>query len=227
MNNTILIILLSIIIITFFNTKSLYVIIISGVIFLFYDYYKDKIQNFTINNKIKKEDIEEEKIEDIIKEKIEDKKNIKYSTDIENILKKISKYSKYNINDYNTGLKYLNECLDNILTLENKNLKHSKHYIENAKLYLKKSINHFQYITTTMTDSNYLDKLKYDDYTSMKKSNKLSNLIKELYKLCNNKLYNIIEKHNNTFNKNPNHYNSNINIDEPEPYNNINSYELY
>ena len=61
----------------------------------------------------------------------------------------------------------------------------------------------------------------------MKKSNKLSNIIKELYKLCNNKLYNIIEKHNNNFNKNPNHYNSNINIDEPEPYNNINSYEFY
>ena len=77
-----------------------------------------------------------------------------------------------------------------------------------------------------MTDSNYLDKMKYDDYTSMKKSNKLSNLIKELYKLCINKLYNIIEKHNNSFNKNPNHYNSNINIDEPDPYNYINSYEF-
>ena len=220
MNNTILIILLSIIIITFLNNKSLYIIIILGIIFIFYNYYINNKKFTTINNKIKTED---NKIQD----KIQDKKNINYSTDIENILKKIVKYSKYNINDYNTGLKYLNEFLDNILILENNNLKHSKHYIENAKLYLKKSINHFQYITTTMNDSNYLDKIKYDDYISMKKSNKLSNIIKELYKLCNNKLYNIIEKHNNNFNKNPNHYNSNINIDEPEPYNNINSYEFY
>ena len=220
MNNTILIILLSIIIITFLNNKSLYIIIILGIIFIFYNYYINNKKFTTINNKIKTED---NKIQD----KIQDKKNINYSTDIENILKKIVKYSKYNINDYNTGLKYLNEFLDNILILENNNLKHSKHYIENAKLYLKKSINHFQYITTTMNDSNYLDKIKYDDYISMKKSNKLSNIIKELYKFCNNKLYNIIEKHNNNFNKNPNHYNSNINIDEPEPYNNINSYEFY
>ena len=224
MNNTILIILLSIIIITFLNNKSLYIIIILGIIFIFYNYYINNKKFTTINNKIKTED---NKIQDKIQHKIQDKKNINYSTDIENILKKIVKYSKYNINDYNTGLKYLNEFLDNILILENNNLKHSKHYIENAKLYLKKSINHFQYITTTMNDSNYLDKIKYDDYISMKKSNKLSNIIKELYKLCNNKLYNIIEKHNNNFNKNPNHYNSNINIDEPEPYNNINSYEFY
>ena len=220
MNNTILIILLSIIIITFLNNKSLYIIIILGIIFIFYNYYINNKKFTTINNKIKTED---NKIQD----KIQDKKNINYSTDIENILKKIVKYSKYNINDYNTGLKYLNEFLDNILILENNNLKHSKHYIENAKLYLKKSINHFQYITTTMNDSNYLDKIKYDDYISMKKSNKLSNLIKELYIICNNELYNITEKYNNIFDKNPINYNSNINIDEPEPYNNINSYEFY
>ena len=220
MNNTILIILLSIIIITFLNNKSLYIIIILGIIFIFYNYYINNKKFTTINNKIKTED---NKIQD----KIQDKKNINYSTDIENILKKIVKYSKYNINDYNTGLKYLNEFLDNILILENNNLKHSKHYIENAKLYLKKSINHFQYITTTMNDSNYLDKIKYDDYISMKKSNKLSNLIKELYIICNNKLYNITEKYNNIFDKNPINYNSNINIDEPDAFNNINLYEIY
>jgi len=228
MNNTVIILILTIIIISFFNNKSLYVIIIFSIIYLFYNYYnknifKNILENKIINNE-NNENNENNSEDKII---IKDKKESKYSSSIENILKKIVKYSKYNINDYNTGLKYLNEFLDNIIILENKNLKHSTHYIENARLYLKKSINHFQYITISMTDSNNLDKIKFDDYTTFKKSNKLSNLIKELYVLCNNKLYDIIENYNNIFDKNPINYNSNINIDEPEPANNINLYELY
>ena len=78
-----------------------------------------------------------------------------------------------------------------------------------------------------MNDSNYLDKVKYNDYKDFKKSNKLSDLIKELYKICYSKLYNIIDNHNINFDKNPTNYNMNINVDEPEPYNNINSYEMY
>ena len=223
MNDTILIIMLSIIFITVFNNRSLYIIIIFTIFYFIYINYKNININKTkiISDKKSNSDLNMNSTE------IKDKKHINYSSDIENILKKIVKYSKYNINDYNTGLKYLNEFLDNILILENKNLKHSKHYIENAILYLKKSINHFQYITTTMNDSNNLDKMKYDDYRSMKKSNKLSNLIKELYIICNDKLYSIIEKYNNIFDKNPVHYNSNINIDEPDAFNSINLYEIY
>ena len=234
MNNTILIIVLSIILINFFDNKSLYIIIIFTILYFIYNNYQDikdikNIKDIKDIKDINKIGIISEEKEDLNlnSTEIKDKKHINYSSDIETILKKIVKYSKYNINDYNTGLKYLNEFLDNIKILENKNLKHSKHYIENAKLYLKKSINHFQYITTTMNDSNHLDKMKYDDYRSMKKSNKLSNLIKELYIICNNKLYNITEKYNNIFDKNPINYNSNINIDEPDAFNNINLYEIY
>ena len=218
--NTIIIILLSIISISFFNEKSLYAIIIFYILYFGFHYYEEKIKITDKDNDVTFQ-------EKVSEEKITDKKEILYNTNIENILKKISKYSKYNINDYNYGLKYLNEFLDNINTLENTNLKHSKHYIENSQLYLKKSINHFQYITTSMNDSNYLDKIKYNDYKNFKKSNKLSDLIKELYKLCYKKLYNIIDNHNSNFNKNPTNYNIDINIDEPEPYNNINSYEMY
>tara|TARA_B100001094_G_scaffold332913_1_gene407273 strand:+ start:1591 stop:2265 length:675 start_codon:yes stop_codon:yes gene_type:complete len=223
--NTVIIILLSIITIYFFNNKCLYALIIFNILYFGFYYYKKEISGKEISGKeISGKEISGKEINEI---EITDKKKIIHDHSIENILKKISKYAKYNMNDYNSGLKYLNEFMDNIYTLENNNLKHSKHYIENAQLYLKKSINHFQYITTSMSDSNYLDKMKYNDYQSFKKSNKLSDLIKNLYKLCYSKLYNIIENHNNKFDKEPTHYNSNINIDEPEPYNNINLYEIY
>tara|TARA_Y100001958_G_C21235833_1_gene562227 strand:- start:1800 stop:2480 length:681 start_codon:yes stop_codon:yes gene_type:complete len=225
--NTVIIILLSIITISFFNEKSLYAIIIFTILYFGFNYYKEKVIRKEIPSEKKDITISEEGKLITSEEKITDKKEVIYNTNIENVLKKISKYSKYNINDYNNGLKYLNEFLENIKTLENKNLKHSKHYIENAQLYLKKSINHFQYITTSMNDSNYLDKVKYNDYKDFKKSNKLSDLIKELYKICYSKLYNIIDNHNINFDKNPTNYNMNINVDEPEPYNNINSYEMY
>jgi hypothetical protein len=222
--NTVIIILLSIITISFFNDKCLYVLIIFNILYFGFYYYKEISERKANKIEINEKDITE--IE-ITEKKVIDKKNIIHDTRIENILKKISKYAKYNMNDYNSGLKYLNEFMDNIQTLENNNLKHSKHYIENAQLYLKKSINHFQYITTSMGDSNYLDKMKYNDFQEFKKSNKLSDLIKKLYKLCYSKLYNIIENHNNKFDKEPTHYNSNINLDEPEAYNNINLYEIY
>ena len=223
--NTLIVILLSISIISFFDIKSLYIIIIFGILYFIYEHYKDNISLKNISQNNIHEENNKEKYN--INEKIEDKKKVIYDTNIENILKKITKYSKYNINDYNNGLKYLNEFLSNVKTLNNKDLDHSKHYIENAQLYLKKSINHFQYITTSMNDSNFLDKMKYNDYTNMKKSKKLSNLIKELYKICYNKLYNVIEKHNEKFDKKPTSDNMNINIEQPEPYNNINLYELY
>ena len=59
----------------------------------------------------------------------------------------------------------------------------------------------------------------------MKKSEKLSKLIKDLYNLCNNLLINITNKYN--YKSDHNNYNYFININEPEASNNINLYNLY
>ena len=107
-----------------------------------------------------------------IKEEKTDNNDVHYNDDILEKLEKLKKYRKYNINEYNTGLKYLHKCMDNIHKLENRNLKHSRQYLENAKLYLNKSINHFQFITTSMSDQNLIDGLKYNDFTSTKKVKK-------------------------------------------------------
>ena len=72
--------------------------------------------------------------------------------------------------------------MDTIHTLENRNLKHSRQYIENAKIYLENSINSFQYITYSVPDRKLLDGIKYNDYTSTKRSKKLHKIIDDLYK---------------------------------------------
>ena len=96
-----------------------------------------------------------------------------YNNDILYNLDKIKKYRKYNSIDYDLAIKYFDKFTKTIHKLENRNLKHKKQYIENAKLYLNKTINHFQNITYSIPDKNLINSLKYDDYTVMKKSKKL------------------------------------------------------
>ena len=117
--------------------------------------------------------------------------------------------------------------MDNIHKLENRNLKHSKQYLENAKLYLNKSINHFQFITTSLPDRNLIDGLKYGDYTSTKKVKKLHKIINDLYKILFSILFTISIDKEEQFLKNPDIYKGHISLVEPEPSNNINLQELY
>ena len=217
MNDTIIVFTIIILILIFINKKTLYILSLLFIIYLIYNIY---LKSFTKN----KENKEISNIYNINEKNIK-KKKIVYPEKINNILDKIKKYSKFNINDYITGLKYLNEFFDNINILENENLNHYKQYLENSILYLNKSINHFQYITTSIPEYNLINKLKYNDHKIMKKSEKLSKLIKDLYNLCNNLLINITNKYN--YKSDHNNYNYFININEPEASNNINLYNLY
>ena len=70
--------------------------------------------------------------------------DVHYNSDINELLEDLKKYKKCSINNYNNGMKYFHKFMDTIHTLENRNLKHSRQYIENAKLYLDSSINNFQ-----------------------------------------------------------------------------------
>ena len=70
------------------------------------------------------------KLQDFIQEEKTDNNDLHYNNNIKEKLDKLKKYRKYNINEYNTGLKYLHKFMDNIHKLENRNLKHSKQYLE-------------------------------------------------------------------------------------------------
>ena len=167
------------------------------------------------------------KLQDFIQEEKTDNNDLNYNNNIKEKLDKLKKYRKYNINEYNTGLKYLHKFMDNIHKLENRNLKHSKQYLENAKLYLNKSINHFQFITTSISDRNLIEGLKYNDYTSTKKVKKLHKLINDLYKILFSILFTISINKEEQFLKDPDIYKGHISLVEPEPSNNINLQELY
>ena len=167
------------------------------------------------------------KLQDFIQEEKTDNNDLHYNNNIKEKLDKLKKYRKYNINEYNTGLKYLHKFMDNIHKLENRNLKHSKQYLENAKLYLNKSINHFQFITTSISDRNLIEGLKYNDYTSTKKVKKLHKLINDLYKILFSILFTISINKEEQFLKDPDIYKGHISFVEPEPSNNINLQELY
>ena len=82
--NTLIVILLSISIISFFDIKSLYIIIIFGILYFIYEHYKDNISLKNISQNNVHEENNKEKYNN--NEKIEDKKKVIYDTNIENIL---------------------------------------------------------------------------------------------------------------------------------------------
>lgn len=165
-------------------------------------------------------------IDDLIKPEKADN-DIHYNDSILEKLKKIKKYKKYNINEYNTGIKYYHKFMDNVHKLENRNLTHTKQYLENAKYFLNRSINHLQYMTTSVPDKNLLEGLKYDDYTSTKKLKKLHKIIDDLYKISFSILFTISNDKEQKFLKDPDIYSGHVNFVEPEPSNSINLHELY
>ena len=189
----------------------IYIVLVVMVLLLLYKYRKKFIP----------------KIEEIIKEERPHNNDVHYNNDITKELDSLKKYRKYNINDYNSGLRYFHKFMDTIHKLENRHIKHTKQYIENAKLYLNKSINHFQYITTSISDRTLLHGLKYDDYTSTKKAKKLHKIIDELYKVSYHILHTITFDRNKKFMDDPNIHDSQIDLDVPEPSNSVKGYDLY
>jgi hypothetical protein len=166
-------------------------------------------------------------VDDIVKVETPNNNDKHYNDNITNSLNKIKKYKKYNLNDYHEGMKYFHKFMDTIHTLENRNLKHHRQYIENAKLYLNRSINHFQNITYSVPDKKLLSGLKYNDYTSTKKSKKLHKYIDELYKTSYHILFTIVNKNNKKVIENPDIYKGIIDLNIPESSNYFNKNELY
>ena len=166
-------------------------------------------------------------IDNIIKPEKTDNNDVHYNDEILDNLEKLKKYKKHNINEYNTGIKYYHKFMDNIHKLENRNLKHSKQYLENAKLYLNRSINHLQYITTSIPDRNLIDGIKYEDFNETKKVKKLHKIIDDLYKISFNILFTLSTDKEKIFLEDPNIYSGHVNFVEPEPSNSINHNELY
>ena len=154
-----------------------------------------------------------------------------YNSRVEDILKRLKKFKKYNKVSYKTGVKYLRKFFKTVKVLEYDNLYNRNQYYELANDYLKDALNHLQSISVSMPERNLNDGIKLGDFEALKKTNELSDVIKELNKECYYILLNIGYVFNEKWSEKPNIYTREIdlNTDRVENYNKNNevNWSLY
>jgi hypothetical protein len=154
-----------------------------------------------------------------------------YNSRVEDILKRLKKFKKYNKVSYKTGVKYLRKFFKTVKVLEYDNLYNRNQYYELANDYLKDALNNFQSISVSMPERNLNDGIKLGDFEALKKTNELSDILKELHKECYYILLNIGYLFNEKWSEKPNIYTREIdlNTDRVEYYNKNNevNWSLY
>lgn len=154
-----------------------------------------------------------------------------YNSRVEDILKRLKKFKKYNKVSYKTGVKYLRKFFKTVKILEYDNLYNRNQYYELANDYLKEALNHFQSISVSMPERSLKNAIKLGDFEELKKTNELSDILKELNKECYYILLNIGYVFNEKWSEKPNIYTREIdlNTDRVENYtkNNEVNWSLY
>ena len=201
------IILLGISLLQLFDMK----ILVTGIIFIllivnYQPLLKSSETTKSIKEEIKKHEISED---------------MYYNTKIHDLLVQLKKYKKYNKISYKEGVKYMRKFFKTIHILEHDDIYNYNQYFDNALIYLKSSINHFQSITISLPERSFLDGIKKGDFEATKKVNELGNICKELYNECYNILLNLSIKFNKRWASNPNIYTKEIdmNTDRTDSYN--------
>ena len=207
MQTTIFILFIGVSLIQLFDMKIIVSIIVLVLIII---NYKSVMQSVDTSEDIKKE-IKRDEISD----------DMYYNTRIHDLLIKLKIFKKYNKVSYKSGVIYMRKFFKTIHILEKDNITNYNQYFENAHLYLKSSINHFQSITVSLPERTMVDALKNGDYEATRKANILGPLCRELYDECYYILVNLSIKLNETWSKNPNTYTKEIelNTDRVEHYN--------
>ena len=144
---------------------------------------------------------------------------IQYNDNLESHFKELKKYKSSNKISYYQGLYYWKLFIKTLHTLENPNLYNFNQYFEKAESYFKKSINILQSMSTSVPERNRLNGLKYNDFTNMKHTNKISNIVKKIYIEGDQLLYNLSIKLNQKWKENPHIHNKEIIYIAPNSYN--------
>ena len=200
----------------YFSEKSILIMILLVGLFYFKDNVLDDM-NHT-----------EQKHTNIIEDNIRYKKHITIHNSIQPIIDELSHFKKYNRNSYKKGIKNIQMFSLLISDLEKDNIYAWKQYYENAKLYLKYSVNDFQSIGFSVPEESFNDSLKYNKNKSSKIQTELGKLTKQLYLNGNHLLINISEKLNKKYEKDLNMYHMpiiNHNVSESNSY--TNNYDLF
>lgn len=217
----ILISLIFILMLKYFNTN---VVLILSFIMNIFIFHKEILNTF---QEIQKS---ETRTERIIENNKREKKEIHFDDNINKIILKLRKYRRYNINAYDEGYKYIKMFMFIIHDLEKDDISHPKQYFENAQLYLKQSLNNFQSMSISVPEENLNQALKYNKFEPTKIGNRIGELCKRLHKHCYYLLYNLSLRMNEGFFKEPNIYKTPITLNSGniEPIGNIDfKWELY
>jgi len=207
MQTTLFILFIGISLIQLFDLKIIVSIIVLVLIII---NYKSVIQSTDTSEQTKKE-IKINEISD----------DMYYNTKIHDLLIRLKMFKKYNKVSYKSGVIYMRKFFKTIHILEKDKITNYNQYFENAHLYLKSSINHFQSITVSLPERTMIDALKYGDYEPTRKANELGAICKELYNECYYILVNLSIKLNEKWLENPTTYTKEIelNTDRVEHYN--------
>ena len=201
------IILLGVSLIQYFDIK----LIVSMILFiLLVINFSNILQSTDTSNQIK---------EDIKKDEISD--DMYYNTKIHGLLVQVKSYKKYNKISYKEGVRYMRKFFKTMKVLENDNIYNYNQYFENALLYLKTGVNHFQSITVSLPERTMIDGIKKGDFEGVKKSKELGSICKQLYNECYYILQNLSIKFNKKWSEKP-HINIkeiDMNTDRVESYN--------
>ena len=175
------------------------------------------------NGQNKNENKENEKKDGNKKKK--EKKLIQYNDKLSSYFKKLKKYKKVDPKTYEEGMFYWKKFIKNLSNFDD-GLYQMNQYFENTELYLKKSINIFQSLSISIPERSYIDGLNQGDFTSIKNTMIISNLIQKIYKEGYLLLFNLSLKLNKKWEENPHINNKEIVLD-PISFNNLNNYDIY
>jgi hypothetical protein len=212
------------VIILLFKNVDINIILISGFILNVFIYHKEIITIFKDINQ------SETKTERVIEGNRRKKKEIHFDEEINKILRKLRKYRKYNTNAYDDGYENIKMFMCVIHDLEKLEIAHPKQYFNNAELYLKQSLNHFQSISISVPEENLNQALKYNKFEPTKLGNRVGKLCKRLHKHCYYLLYNLSLRLNESWIKEPDIYKEQIafNYQNVEPMHTLDfNWDLY
>lgn len=157
--------------------------------------------------------------QDIKKQEISN--DMYYNQKIHSLLLELKKFKKYNKVTYKEGVKYMRKFFKTVHILEYDNLMNRNQYFELATDYLKEGINHFQSLSVSMPERDLVNGIKRGDFTPTKKTEELSNILKQLYNECYYILLNIGTTFNEEWSNEPNIYTREIDLnpERVESYN--------
>jgi len=114
-----------------------------------------------------------------------------YNDKVHSIVEELRKYRKYNISAFNLGSKYLKHFFKLVNNIQRVDMIHVRHSFENAEYYLKRAINTYQTMTISVKEKSFEEHLKRPDEL---RSIKIGRICKELYRECYLILWNLSKK---------------------------------